>query len=389
MAQAAGEMIPARKACAHVCLTAVAGIRRTQMRGNSWRRQRGMIEVSGEAKRGRDVKQEKVKWGVLGAASIAMKKVIPGMRKGGWSEVAAIASRDLKKAEEAAKKLGIPKAYGSYEELLADTGIEAIYNPLPNHLHVPWSIKAAEAGKHVLCEKPLSLTVAEAKTLLEVRERCGVKIGEAFMVKTHPQWLRTLELIRKGVIGELRAIVGAFSYFNRDPENVRNNAEWGGGAMMDIGCYTITTSRFIFGEEPSRVAGLIERDPDFKTDRLASAILDFPSGQAVFTCSTQMVPYQRMQFLGTKGRIELEIPFNAPNDRATRIFIDDGRDVFGGGIRTETIPVCDQYTVQGDAFSRAIREGSEVAVPLEDAIASMAVIEAVFRAGESGRWEKP
>jgi predicted dehydrogenase len=335
------------------------------------------------------VKQDKVKWGVLGAASIATRKVIPGMRKGEWSEVAAIASRDLKKAEEAARKLGIAKAYGSYEELLADTGIEAIYNPLPNHLHVPWSIKAAEAGKHVLCEKPLSLTVAEARTLLAVRDRCGVKIGEAFMVKTHPQWLRTLELIRKGVIGELRAIVGAFSYFNRDPENVRNIAEWGGGAMMDIGCYPITTSRFIFGEEPMRVAGLIERDPDFKTDRLASAILEFPSGQAVLTCSTQLVAYQRMQFLGTKGRIEIEIPFNAPPDRPCRVFIDDGRDVFGGGIRTETIPVCDQYTVQGDAFSRAIREGGEVPVPLEDAIANMAVIEAVFRAGESGRWENP
>jgi predicted dehydrogenase len=336
---------------------------------------------------GRAVKQDKVKWGVLGAASIATRKVIPGMQKGEWSEIAAIASRDLRKAEETAGTLGIAKAYGSYEELLADGEIEAIYNPLPNHLHVPWSIKAAEAGKHVLCEKPISLTVAEAKTLLAARERCGVKIGEAFMVKTHPQWLRTRELIRKGVIGELRAILGAFSYFNRDPQNVRNNPEWGGGAMMDIGCYPITTSRFIFGQEPVRVAGLIERDPDFKTDRLASAMLEFPSGQAVFTCSTQLVAYQRMQFLGTKGRIEMEIPFNAPPDRGCRIFIDDGRDVFGGGIRIETIPVCDQYTVQGDAFSRAIREGSEVPVPLEDAIGNMAVIEAVFRAGESGRWE--
>ena len=335
------------------------------------------------------MKQDKVKWGVLGVASIATRRVIPGMQKGEWSEIAAIASRELKKAKDAAKKLGIPKAYGSYEELLADAEIEAVYNPLPNHLHVPWSMKAAEAGKHVLCEKPLSLTVAEAKTLLAVRERCGVKIGEAFMVKTHPQWLRARDLIQKGVIGELRAIVGAFSYFNRDPENVRNKAEWGGGGIMDIGCYPITTSRFIFAEEPIRVAGLVEIDPDFKTDRLASVILEFPSGQAVFTCSTQLVHYQRMQFLGTKGRIEIEIPFNAPNDRPTRIFIDDGRDVLGGGIRTESIPVCDQYTVQGDAFSRAIREGSEVPVPLEDAIANMAVIEAVFRAGESGRWERP
>jgi predicted dehydrogenase len=335
------------------------------------------------------VNQGKVKWGVLGVASIATRKVIPGMQKGEWSEIAAIASRDLRKAKQAARKLGIAKAYGSYEELLADTEIEAVYNPLPNHLHVPWSVKAAEAGKHVLCEKPLSLTVAEARTLLAARERCGVKIGEAFMVKTHPQWLRTRELIRKGVIGELRAIVGMFSYFNRDPENVRSKVEWGGGGMLDIGCYPITTSRFIFEEEPVRVAGLIERDPDFKTDRLASVILEFPSGQAVFTCGTQLVHYQRMQFLGTKGRIEIEIPFNAPPDRACRVFVDDGRDVFGAGIRIETIPACDQYTVQGDAFSRAIREGGEVPVPLEDAIANMAVIEAVFRAAESARWEKP
>jgi len=187
----------------------------------------------------------------------------------------------------------------------------------------------------------------------------------------------------------LRAIAGVFSYFNRDPKNVRSVAEWGGGGMLDIGCYPITTSRFIFGEEPVSVLALVERDPDFKTDRLASAILEFPSGQAVFTCGTQLVAYQRMQFMGTTGRIEIEIPFNAPNERATRIFIDDGRDIFGGGIRIETIPVCDQYTVQGDAFSRAIREGGEVPVPLEDAIGNMAVIEAVFRAGESGRWEKP
>src|SRR5882724_6187657 len=332
---------------------------------------------------------KKVKWGVLGASSFAVRTSIPAMKKCALSEVTALASRDLEKARRVASELGISRSYGSYEELLADPEIEAIYNPLPNHLHVPWSIQAAEAGKHVLCEKPLSMSVAEARQLLRVRDRTGVKIGEAFMVKTHPQWLRVRDLIQKGVIGELRAIVGAFSYFNRDPENVRHKVEWGGGGILDIGCYPITTSRFIFGAEPTGVAGLIELDPDFRTDRLASAILEFPSGQAVFTCSTQLVAYQRMQFLGTTGRIEIEIPFNAPPDRACRIFIDDGRDVFGAGIRIETIPVCDQYTVQGDAFSRAIREGSDVPVPLEDAIGNMAVIEAVFRAGESGRWEKP
>jgi predicted dehydrogenase len=337
---------------------------------------------------GKMAKQGKVKWGVLGAASIAVRKVIPGMQAGQHSEVLAIASRDLEKGRKAAEKLGIAKTYGSYEELLADAEIEAVYVPLPNHLHVPWSIKAAEAGKHVLCEKPLSLSVAEAKTLLAVRDRTGVKIGEAFMVKTHPQWLRTRELIRAGRIGELKAVLGAFSYFNRDVANVRNVVEWGGGGIMDIGCYPIVTSRFIFGDEPTRVSALVERDPEFKTDRLASALLDFPSGQATFVCSTQLVPYQRMHFLGTKGRIEIEIPFNAPPDRETRIFVDDGRDVFGNSITAETFPICDQYTLQGDAFSRAIRENGEVPVTLEDTIKNMAVIEAVFRSATSGKWEE-
>ena len=333
--------------------------------------------------------RQKVKWGVLGVAAIAVKKVIPAMQKGEWSEIAAISSRELPKAEKAAAQLGIAKAYGSYEELIADPEVEAIYNPLPNHLHVPWSIKAAEAGKHVLCEKPLSLTVREAKELLRVRDRCGVKIGEAFMVKTHPQWLRVQGLIGKGVVGKLRSIVGTFSYFNRDPKNVRNVPEWGGGGLMDIGCYPITTSRWIFGEEPLRVCGMLESDPDFGTDRLSSAMMEFPSGHSVFTCSTQLVPYQRMQFLGTEGRIEIKIPFNAPNDRPCEILIDSGKDVFGGGITTEAIPTCDQYTIQGDAFSEAIRDGTEVPVPLEDAIANMAVIEAIVKSADTRQWETP
>jgi predicted dehydrogenase len=331
----------------------------------------------------------KVRWGVLSTAKIGVTKVIPGMQKGEWSQVTAIASRDLGKAEAVARDLGIANAYGSYEQLLADPQIEAIYNPLPNQLHVPWSIKAAEAGKHVLCEKPLSLTVAEARTLLAVRGRTGVKIGEAFMVRTHPQWLRVRELVRSGRIGPLRSIVGFFSYFNVNPANIRNIPECGGGALMDVGCYPITTSRFLFEEEPSRVLGLVERDPVMKVDRLTSAILDFPSGQSSFTCSTQLVPYQRMHFLGTKGRIEIEIPFNAPKDRPTRILIDDGGELFGSGISTETFPTCDQYTIQGDVFSRAVREGGEVPVSIEDAVNNMAVIEAIFRSANSGHWETP
>ena len=331
----------------------------------------------------------KVRWGVLSTAAIGVKKVVPAMQKGDWVEVSAIASRDLHKAEEAARALGIAKAYGSYEELLADPQIEAVYNPLPNQLHVPWSIKAAEAGKHVLCEKPISMTVAEARTLLDVQQRTGVTIGEAFMVRTHPQWLRARELVASGRIGSLRSIQGFFSYFNTDPKNIRNIPETGGGGLMDIGCYPINTSRFLFGEEPWRVSGVMDKDPTFQTDRLTSAVLEFPSGQASFTCSTQLVPYQRMQILGTKGRIEIEVPFNAPNDRPCRIFIDDGRDLFGGGITVETFRTCDQYTIQGDVFSRALREGTEVPVPLVDAIKNMAVIEAVFRSAESGSWEAP
>ena len=331
----------------------------------------------------------KVRWGVLGVAGIAVRKVIPALQKGQWTEVTAIASRARIKAQDSARALGIARAYGSYEELLSDSEIEVIYNPLPNHLHVPWTLKAAEAGKHVLCEKPLGLTAEEARTLLAVRERAGVKIGEAFMVRTHPQWLRARELIASGRIGELRSIMGFFSYFNRDPKNIRNNPAFGGGALMDIGCYPIMTSRLAFGEEPSRVMGSVERDPDMKIDRLTSAILDFPSGQSIFTCSTQLVPYQRMQFLGTRGRIEIEVPFNAPNDRPCRVFIDDGRDVFGGGVSTEALPTCDQYTIQGDAFSRAVREGGGVPVSVEDGIKNMSVIDAVFRSAESGQWERP
>jgi predicted dehydrogenase len=312
----------------------------------------------------------KVKWGVLGAAKIARVKVIPAMQLGEYSEVVAIASRDAQRARAVASELGIRKAHSSYEDLLADPEVEAIYNPLPNHLHVPWSIRAAEKGKHVLCEKPIALSVAECQTLIEARDRTGVKIGEAFMVRTHPQWLRARELVRNGDIGELLAVIGAFSYYNRDPENIRSVPEWGGGALMDIGCYPIQISRFLFGEEPVRVAAAIERDPDLKIDRLTSALLEFPSGQCVFTCSTQMFPYQRVQILGRTGRVEIEIPFNAPPDRPSRIFIN--------GDRTEEFAVCDQYTVQGDLFSKAIRNNGEVPTPLEDSIRNMTVIEALF-----------
>ena len=335
-----------------------------------------------------NIPQKKIRWGVLSTAAIGVRKVIPGMQRGQFSTVDAIASRDLPKAQKAAASCGIARAYGSYEELLEDPEIDAIYNPLPNQLHVPWTIKAAEAGKHVLCEKPLSLTVAEAEALLAVRERTGVKIGEAFMIRSYPQWLRLRELLNDGRIGELRSVVGFFSYFNVDPANIRNRMDSGGGALMDIGCYLIHASRYAFGGQPTRVVASIDRDPRMGIDRLTSAILEFPAGQAIFTCSTQLIPYQRVHFLGTRGRIELEIPFNAPPDRPTRLFIDSTGDLFGQP-EVETFPTCDQYTLQGDAFSKAILDDTEVPVPLEDAIGNMAVIEAIFSSARSGQWESP
>jgi predicted dehydrogenase len=325
---------------------------------------------------------------VIGTARIAMEKVVPAMQKSAHCRIVAIASRDLARAEAAAKALGIPRAHGSYEALLQDPEIEAVYNPLPNHLHVPLSIAAAEAGKHVLCEKPIALSAKEARLLLAARDRTGKLIQEAFMVRCHPQWLRARELVRSGAIGTLRVVQGSFSYMNRDPANVRNQADIGGGGVYDIGCYPIVGSRFLFESEPLRVASQIEHDPHFATDRLTSALLQFPTGQALFFCSTQLVPYQRMQILGTDGRIEIEIPFNAPPDRACRIFVDDGSELGDRSARIETFDVVNQYTLQGDLFADAVRNGRALPFPLEDSVKNMRVLDAVFRAGRSGRFEE-
>ena len=332
---------------------------------------------------------QKVKWGVLGVANIAVKKVVPAMQLGQWSEITAIASRDLAKAQSAAKELNIPRAYGSYDELLADSEIEAIYNPLPNNLHVEWTIKAAQAGKHVLVEKPLSMTVQEALPLLSIRDTSRVKIEEAFMVLTNPQWVATLNMIKQGRIGKVRSVTGFFSYNNQDLKNIRNIRETGGGGLMDIGCYMIFFSRLIFGDEPKRVVSLIDEHPETGTDILSSALIEFPGGHASFTCGTRMTPFQRVQIVGTSGRIEVQIPVNAPSDLPYKVFLDDGSDLTGGRIETFEFEPCDQYTVQGDLFSQAIREDREPALSLESSIKNMSVIEAVFRSAKSGGWETP
>ncbi len=324
----------------------------------------------------------KVRWGVLSTAKIGVEKVIPAMQLGAYCEIVAIASRSLDKAQAVADQLGIPKAYGSYEELLADPEVDAIYNPLPNHLHVPWSIQALEAGKHVLCEKPIGLSSDEGWELLEAAEKYPqLKVMEAFMYRHHPQWQKARQLVVEGEIGELRTIQSFFSYYNVDPNNVRNIAEIGGGGLMDIGCYCISLSRFIFGGEPHRVCGMVEYDPQFKTDRLASGILDFGRGTSSFTCATQLAPYQRVNIFGTEGRVEIEIPFNAPPDRPCKMWHQRG-DV----IKEIVLDICDQYTIQGDLFSQAILNDTPVPTPLEDAPANMEVIEALISSADRGTW---
>ncbi len=329
----------------------------------------------------------KINWGVIGDAKIARKYVIPGMQAGKYSKIGAIASRDISKAEKTAESMGIEKAYGSYEDLLADKSIDAVYIPLPNHLHVEWSIKAMEAGKHVLCEKPYALSTDDVKKSIKVRDRTGKKISEAFMVRSNLQWLKAKKLIQRGDFGKLRAVQGFFSYNNTDPENIRNSLEMGGGGIWDIGCYPVNTSRFIFDEEPLRVVSSVEYDPVFRVDRLASVLMEYPSGQAQFISSTQITPYQRMLFVGTKKHLEVEIPFNAPDKVSARIFLSDN---FTRAEEREMVelPVCNQYTLQGDAFSKAVLDNTEVPVPLEDSLKNIAVLTAIFRSAETGKWEK-
>jgi predicted dehydrogenase len=329
-----------------------------------------------------------VRWGVLGASNFALKVSLPGMKRGPLTELAALASRDLAKAQAAARSLAIPKAYGSYEALLEDASIDAIYNPLPNHMHVEWTARAARAGKHVLCEKPIALDAEDAQTLVAVQRETGKLISEAFMIRNHPQWQHAKELVQSGRIGDLVSVQTAFSYFNRDAANIRNKKELGGGALYDIGCYAVNTSRYLFGREPVRAIALVERDPAFGTDRLTSGLVDYGGAHLTFTCSTQSVAYQRVNVFGSRGRIEIEIPFNAPADRPCKIFLDDGSTLNGSSAELISFPVVDHYHLQSEAFSRAIRTGGSIENSIEVAVGNMRVIDALFRSAESGHWER-
>jgi predicted dehydrogenase len=321
----------------------------------------------------------RVRWGVLGAATIAVEKVIPALQKGHMSSVVAIASRSPEKAQRAAARHDIPRVYGSYEALLDDPDVEAIYNPLPNHLHVPWSLRALDAGKHVLCEKPIAMTAAEAMTLRDAAARTGLLVGEAFMVRSHPQWHAVKRMLNDGRIGALQLVHGHFSYSRRSATDVRSRVEWGGGVLLDIGCYPITVSRWMFGREPVSAVATIERDPDYGVDRLTSGMLRFEGGHATFTVGGQMAPYQRIQLFGETGRIDVVIPFTPSATTRARVQVND---------ETLEFDAVDQYALQGDAFSRAIRGEGSVPSTIESAVANMAVIDALFRSTTTGRWEE-
>ncbi|GIL00470.1 MAG: deoxyfructose oxidoreductase [Alphaproteobacteria bacterium] len=327
----------------------------------------------------------RLRWGILSTANIGRTKVIPGIKASPSSQVVAIASRDRARAGEVASELGIERAYGSYEELIADGEVDAIYNPLPNHLHVDYTLAAARAGKHVLCEKPIALSVREAERLRECP--ANVTVAEAFMVRYHPQWLRVREIVRSGELGEARAVRAVFSYVNMDADDVRNKPEIGGGAILDIGCYPVTGGRFFFEAEPKRVVALIDRCPRFGTDRQASVIADFGEGrQLAFTVSTQLVGHQSIEIIGTRARAEIVVPFNAPQGEATAVLVDEGLSFDGHLARREVIAPCDQYAEQAEAFARSVLTGKPLPWGIDDAIASMRVLDAIFESERAGGW---
>ncbi|MCK5516370.1 MAG: Gfo/Idh/MocA family oxidoreductase [Desulfobulbaceae bacterium] len=327
--------------------------------------------------------QSKVRWGVLSTAKIGREKVIPGIQKSSNGTVAAICSRNQEQAENTAKLLNIRKAYGAYEDLLNDSEIDAIYIPLPNHLHVEWAIKAIQAGKHVLCEKPIGISSNEASTLLQEAQKYPfLKVMEAFMYRFHPQWSKVKALINDGVIGEVKTVNSFFSYFNIDPQNIRNKIDVAGGALMDIGCYCVSLPRFLFNEEPFRVVSTIDRDPVMKTDRLTSAMIDFSDGKtSTFTCSTQLMPYQRVHIFGADGQIEVEIPVNPLKDASSKVWVRTKTSV-----EEIVVAAVDQYTVQAEMFAKAILEDSQVPIDLSDAVNNMKVIEALFESAEQNGW---
>ncbi|MRI01214.1 gfo/Idh/MocA family oxidoreductase [Kriegella sp. EG-1] len=323
----------------------------------------------------------KIQWGILSTATIAREQVIPAMLQSKFCNVLAITSRDIKKAEEIAEDFGIAKFYDDNQELLNDSEIEAVYIPLPNHLHVEWAKKALSAGKHVLVEKPIALSSTSAKSLLdEAKKYPNLKIAEAFMYKFHPQWIKAKELVDSGEIGTLKTIQSSFSFFDDDAHSITNNKSYGGGSLMDIGCYSISISRLLFNEEPKSVLASIEYHSEYEVDILANGILEFEKGSSSFFCATQLDYTQQAQIFGTKGSIKFELPFNPPIDTCSKIWLTKDE------ITTEIkFDICNQYTLQADAFSRAIIENIQLPVHLNDAINNMIIIEKLHESNAEGK----
>ncbi|MFO7891251.1 MAG: Gfo/Idh/MocA family oxidoreductase [bacterium] len=327
---------------------------------------------------------KKVNWGIVSTAKIGTKKVIPAMQKGKYSHITAIASRDIEKAQRAAQKLNITKAYGSYRQLLDDPEIEAVYIPLPNHMHVKWTIKALEAGKHVLCEKPVAINVKDAEYLYQkVKDFPHLKVMEAFMYRFHPQWQTVKKLVNEGKIGELRNIHSIFSYYNDDKDDIRNQKEIGGGGLLDIGCYCISLSRFLFNAEPKQVCSIIEYDPQLKIDRLTTGMLEFQHGHSAFTCSTQLIDHQKVDIFGTQGKIEIKKPFTPSPEKPSKVKYQTGSQ-----IKEIEFEACNHYTIQGDLFSQAILNNTAVPTPLEDGVKNMRVIDKIVESSRMGAWVK-
>jgi predicted dehydrogenase len=329
--------------------------------------------------------QKILRWGVISTADIGMGKVNPGIQRSSRGRLDAISSRSLESAQSAAKKLGIPKAYGSYEALLEDPDIDAVYIPLPNHLHVDWALRAAEAGKHVLCEKPIGLNQQDAERLRAIDDK--VIFMEAFMIRFHPQWIKARDMVRAGALGQVRLVQSVFSYFNNDANNVRNMADIGGGGMWDIGCYPVVGARFVLDREPERLVATMEYHPDFGTDILTSAIVDFGDGiHLTFTVSTLLSNYQRFHIFGTEQRLELEIPYNAPAMGSTDVIIDNGSSQLPADYEREAMPAVDQYALEADAMAAAILDGAPLPYGVSDCIQNMKILDAAKQSAQSGGW---
>jgi predicted dehydrogenase len=327
--------------------------------------------------------QSMVRWGILSTARIGIQKVIPAMQEVATASVVAIASRSASRAAKAAKQFSIPQAFASYDQLLESDEIDAVYIPLPNHLHVEWAVRGLQAGKHILCEKPIGLDADDAQRLLETASQFPhLKVMEAFMYRHHPQWAKVRELVCDGIVGDLRALQFNFCYCNTDARDIRNRVDAGGGGLMDIGCYPISVSRWLFASQPQRVVGMFDIAADLGTDILTAGMLQFEKGVASFTCSTQLPRYQSAQILGTEGRLELPWPFNPePAEPATLVHQPNGKEAI-----IIRFPSCNQYSLQVQRMNEAILHDRPVPTHLQDALDNMRVIDAMVASRDSGSW---